>query len=166
MEIPKGLCQCGCGQKTVIAKRNDTGQHMVKGEPQRFVKGHHLRPTRRCYKKIKDPDHPRSSTNGYVLEHILLAEKALGKPLPSGAQIHHVNMDMTDNSSGNLVVCQDASYHKLLHVRKNALQSCGHVNWLKCPYCQQYDAPENMYVRPSKINGFHRSCAIQYRQKQ
>jgi hypothetical protein len=94
-----------------------------------------------------------------------MAEKALGGHLPKGAEVHHVNRVAADNGPGNLVICQDASYHKLLHVRTNALQSCGHVNWLKCPYCQQYDSPENMYVRPSKINGFHRICAVQYRNK-
>jgi len=42
MEIPIGLCQCGCGEKTNIAKRNYNTQRIkvVKGEPYHFLKGH------------------------------------------------------------------------------------------------------------------------------
>lgn len=44
--IPVGFCHCGCGQKTPLAKytRSDCGQ--VKGQPIRFVRGHHARQRR------------------------------------------------------------------------------------------------------------------------
>jgi hypothetical protein len=47
-EIPYGYCQCGCGQKTEIAKRSNSRLGHVKGQPVRFIIGHHvrLRPTR------------------------------------------------------------------------------------------------------------------------
>jgi hypothetical protein len=38
-----GLCECGCGQKTQPARQTDSRLGNVKGEPQRFVRGHQLR---------------------------------------------------------------------------------------------------------------------------
>lgn len=43
MEIPKGLCQCGCGEKTGIASQTDRKRGWIKGEPLLFVKHHHSR---------------------------------------------------------------------------------------------------------------------------
>lgn len=40
---------------------------------------------------IYRPEHQRAHSNGYVYEHILVAESALGKPLPVRAVVHHVN---------------------------------------------------------------------------
>lgn len=36
----KGLCGCGCGQPTEIAKRTEGRWGFVKGEPKRYVRGH------------------------------------------------------------------------------------------------------------------------------
>lgn len=49
------------------------------------------------------------------LEHILIAERALGHALPAGAQVHHANGKRVDNRNSNLVICQDNGYHRLLH---------------------------------------------------
>lgn len=57
-----------------------------------------------------------------IAEHVHLAEKALGKKLPKGAEVHHMNNIPWDNHTPfNLVVCQDSEYHKLLHKRAKAL---------------------------------------------
>lgn len=57
-----------------------------------------------------------------VYEHIHIAEKALGKPLPAGAVVHHMNRDKGDNFSYlNLVVCPNQEYHMLLHSRMKEL---------------------------------------------
>jgi hypothetical protein len=39
-EIPHGYCQCGCGEKTRIAKWNNTPKGWVSGRSLRFVNGH------------------------------------------------------------------------------------------------------------------------------
>ncbi len=38
--IPYGYCHCGCGQKTNIAKTNQSRRGHIKGQPVRYVKGH------------------------------------------------------------------------------------------------------------------------------
>lgn len=60
--------------------------------------------------------------NKYKMEHVLKAEKALGKELPKEAVVHHMNGDPADNDSPwNLVVCPDQAYHLLLHRRAQSL---------------------------------------------
>lgn len=39
--IPKGLCQCGCGQTAPIATQTSSKYGCKKGEPRRFIHGHH-----------------------------------------------------------------------------------------------------------------------------
>lgn len=41
--IPYGHCHCGCGQKTVLAYVNDTKKGYKKGQPRKYIKGHHMR---------------------------------------------------------------------------------------------------------------------------
>jgi hypothetical protein len=38
-----GLCECGCGQPAPLAKRTDRRQGTVKGEPQRYIRGHSMK---------------------------------------------------------------------------------------------------------------------------
>jgi len=57
-----------------------------------------------------------------VYEHIVLAEKALGRPLPKGTIVHHMNEEPADNYTPfNLVICPDQDYHLLLHRRMKEL---------------------------------------------
>lgn len=58
----------------------------------------------------------------FVREHRHVVEKVLKRKLPRTVIVHHINEDKLDNSKGNLVVCQDKDYHKLLHEREHALQ--------------------------------------------
>ena len=85
------------------------------------------------YIRVHAPDHPRALKRPkhppkYVLEHIIVAEKALGKFLPVGVVVHHVNRDRADNERQNLVICQDAAYHQLLHARQRVVDAGGDPN--------------------------------------
>lgn len=66
------------------------------------------------------PQHPRADSWGYVDEHVLVAERALGAFLPPRAVVHHANEDRRDNRPENLVICESQGYHRLLHARMSA----------------------------------------------
>jgi len=55
------------------------------------------------------------------LEHIHKAELALGRKLPEGAQVHHLDNIPWNNENSNLVICPDREYHALLHKRAKEL---------------------------------------------
>jgi hypothetical protein len=157
---------------------------MKKGEHNKFIHGHHIKLSPALlsgkgkngslnpnwkggkyeslgYLHVRI-DSKRKHRNGYSLEHINIVENAIRKSLPEKAVIHHANGDKSDNRNENLVVCEDAAYHNMIHARKRALKECGHANWIKCPFCKKYDSKGNMYLYPSKTRGHHRDCINKY----
>ena len=92
-------------------------------------------------------NHPRSSKEGYIKECVLIAEKALGKYLPSNAIIHHLDGNPSNDQNNNLVICGNQAYHSFIHQRKRAKDACGNVHWRKCIKCREYDASENLHPK-------------------
>jgi hypothetical protein len=67
-----------------------------------------------------------------IPEHVMLAERALGRKLPDGAVVHHMNEDKLDNYTPlNLVICPDQAYHMLLHKRIREYNERKRENGLK-----------------------------------
>ena len=106
-----------------------------------------------------------TATGGYLFKtknrktsylHIEAAEAALGKPLPKGAEVHHINGDPSDNRNENLVICKDHKYHSLLHMRTEALEITGNANLRLCCVCQIYDNPARMRSSGSRV--YHAKC--------
>lgn len=54
------------------------------------------------YVKIFVPGHHRADKRGYVLEHIVVMERKLGRLLVAGERIHHKNGIRDDNRRSNL----------------------------------------------------------------
>jgi hypothetical protein len=94
---------------------------------------------------------------GINLEHRIVAERALGHALPAGAVVHHIDGNPSNNLPSNLVICPNQAYHKLLHQRQDAINSCGKVTWRKCAFCKEYDDPEHLYYDDGRA--WHRECA-------
>lgn len=71
------------------------------------------------YRLILEPDHARamSSDNwqGYVYEHIVVAESALGRGLSEAEVVHHLDGDRANNRSDNLLIL-DRGQHTKLHL--------------------------------------------------
>lgn len=99
----------------------------------------------------------------HVYEYVLIAEKALGKSLVVGQEVHHVDNNKINNKNNNLVICENQKYHGLLHVRTKALKKSGNANNMKCEYCKKWDDLKNLFQRNKKRNGYaHKQCATNY----
>ena len=103
-------CLCDCGDTTIARGSSlrsgykkscgcllDTGRP---GATSRNWKGG--RSTSGDYIKILMKGHPRASNKGYVLEHIVVMEKAIGRSVGLDETIHHKNGDKHDNRIENL----------------------------------------------------------------
>jgi hypothetical protein len=111
----------------------------------------------------------RKGSKGNIPTHIAIAERALGKPLPPNAEVHHVDENKLNNQKNNLVICQDHSYHRLLHVRTRVLKIGGDPNTQKiCCECKQLILKNNFNFHKNtydKLQQVCRNCAIIIRKR-
>ena len=106
--------------------------------------------------------HPKGGKDGKVNQHILIAEKALGRFMPDKAEVHHVNGDKSDNSRGNLVICENKEYHCSLHRRADSLVNLGRTDGYPCVFCSIWGLGDTMYVSADGKRAYHRSCNNEY----
>ena len=111
------------------------------------------------YMLVYSPKHPMAGARNYVLEHILIAEKTLGKRLPKHAVVHHIDGNKLNNLPNNLVICENTAYHLFLHRRNRAFRATGNPFLLWCCRCNQYLDPVLFYDKISnKFKGKTESC--------
>lgn len=71
---------------------------------------------------VYEPDHPKANAgNKRILEHRLVAEQVIGRPLALDEQVHHLNGDKTDNSEDNLFVL-NATAHQAITLAESAVK--------------------------------------------
>lgn len=66
------------------------------------------------YIQVYFPDHPMSTSDGYILEHILVMEALIGRHLCENECVHHKNEVKDDNRKENLQLMtkqEHMSYH-------------------------------------------------------
>jgi hypothetical protein len=93
--------------------------------------------------------------------HRVKAEKALGKPLPEGAVVHHADGDPLNNENSNLVICPNQSYHHHLHHRLRVMEAGGDPD--KDKWCSHHDTYHSKGEFSSNsssknIDGLHNMC--------
>jgi len=117
-------CWCGCGQPTLLAITTRRG--VGRGEPHRFLPGHaprgtdhhawagDTRPHMLGYIYRRVVGHPSADRFGWILEHRLVLEEKIGRPLTSEDICHHIDGNKTNNHPDNLTVL-DRAQHARLH---------------------------------------------------
>lgn len=99
---------------------------------------------------------PKGSTR---LLHVAAAEKALGRKLPKGAIVHHADEDKLNYTNSNLVLCPSNAYHKVLHLRMEALKATGNPNHVRCSFCSRFADPSTMRKTTGKrTRHYHNEC--------
>jgi len=69
--------------------------------------------TKEGYKQVYQPNHPRARDNGYVPEHIIKAEKKIGRPIKADEHVHHIDGKKLNNKEKNLEVLSPSKHAKL-----------------------------------------------------
>jgi hypothetical protein len=67
------------------------------------------------YVLVYQPEHPCADRVGYVLEHRIVAEEKLGRPLYDYEVIHHLDHDRTNNAKENLVIITQSEHIRKYH---------------------------------------------------
>jgi hypothetical protein len=102
-EIARDL---GLTQPTIEMKLRRMGVRSKHGRGSKMEKNYFWKGGRRIdedgYVLVKSPGHPHATKAGYVREHRLVMEKALGRYLRRNEVVHHRNKDKQDNRIENL----------------------------------------------------------------
>ena len=74
------------------------------------------------YWSVYKPEHSRAYSDGYIPEHILVAEKMLGRPLKyygrqdsNNERVHHIDGNKLNNNPENLFITKNSEHRKLHH---------------------------------------------------
>ena len=98
------LCRCDCGTERVFDART-----LVTGSGTSCGKGpchHNWKGGRQMgsggYIYVRATEHPNANADGYIAEHRVVMEQAIGRPLKRSETVHHKNGIRDDNRIENL----------------------------------------------------------------
>lgn len=104
----RAVCSIECKSKQI--ERDHHGNRSLKT----------IGPDQGSYVLVRNRSHHRS-TGGNVREHILVAEKMIGRPIKRGEHVHHVDFIKSNNTETNLFVCATQAAHNRAH---RSLNNC------------------------------------------
>lgn len=144
-QLGGGFCSRSCSSRSKVGSKNG-----------RWRGGRRL--NAQGYVVVTCPEHPHA-VDGYMQEHRLIVERALGHILRRSAPVHHWNEIKTDNRRSNLVACQDDAYHKLLHARMRTLRAGGNPHHAKlCQRCATVKPKADFSRQRSRQDGLQSTC--------
>ena len=79
---------------------------------------------KRGYPMLYLPTHKRAKKNGYVFEHIVVAEKMLGRSLTDSEVVHHIDEDKMNNNPDNLMIFTNNQEHVRFHWASRCEKYC------------------------------------------
>jgi endogenous inhibitor of DNA gyrase (YacG/DUF329 family) len=101
----RGRTFCSEGCKVERRRIEAAGRLVIK--KREHGEGHHV--------LVKTYDHPRSGRANQVYEHILVADKKIGRLIDPIERVHHINLIKSDNTPDNLFVCANDAEHFKIH---------------------------------------------------
>jgi HNH endonuclease len=137
--------ELGCSYSTVVSMLSRHEIIKTRPKPQSEWKRAPRQGTKwkNGYLLIWQPEHPLAQGSGYVAEHRLVCEKAIGRYLTRQECVHHVNENPADNRLENLMVFPNNTAHMAFHNSPPA--------WVpRCPHCQK-PQPEILTGRPDGV---------------
>jgi hypothetical protein len=163
------LVKCACGKCDVMIREfNDRGErrthflsHQSKNKTVHSGKDHWHYKTGKWkqdgYVYVKNPEHPRARKDGYILEHILVLEKKLGRYLTDNEHSHHINRIRDDNRPENLTVLTSSKH--VIHHNKERWKKDKLKNKLNppCPHCKSTDVRKegHLYTKTEKKQKYY-----------
>ena len=89
--------------------------------------GGHIKKRKDGYNYVYSPNHPMATKDGYVMEHILVMEKSIGRYITRDEVVHHKNRKRDDNRIENLQL-MTFKEHAGLHMKERWEQKRGEKN--------------------------------------
>lgn len=105
--------------RTISAEQKAKLSEKMSGRRKRtdYEFGGHEKKRKDGYIRVYVPDHPNCTRDGFVMKHILVVERSIGRYLTDGECVHHINHIRDDNRIENLRL-MTISDHASMHMKE------------------------------------------------